>query len=126
MEFYAAGGLSQGQIKHLLHKEFPDYQILPKTISNAMQATKKNEDDLSDASLLVSHLQQRKIEDPVWLVNLELDKTGHLSRLFWMAPIQRKLYLHYHDVLLADTTTNTNHFKMVLCNFVIVDTENQS
>ena len=125
-EFYATAGLSRGQIRRLLHKEFPGYQIPPKTISNAMQAAKKDEDNLSDASLLVSHLQQRKIEDPMWFISLELDKTGQLSRLFWMAPIQRKLYLRYHDVLLADTTANTNRFKMALCNFVIVDTENRS
>lgn len=123
-KFYTEANLNRTQIQHLLLKEFPEKQFLPKTISNAMQIVKTDNDNKpSEAAALISHLQHCKEEDQSWFVEFDLDSTGHSRRLFWMTLLQRQLYQRYSDV---DATANTNRFKMTLCNFVIVDTNNRS
>ena len=38
-----------------------------------------------------------------------------------MSPVQRSLYESFHDVIILDTTSNTNQFQMILCVIVIID-----
>ena len=38
-----------------------------------------------------------------------------------MSPIQRELYVKYNDVVILDTTYNTNRFQMMLCIITIID-----
>jgi len=38
-----------------------------------------------------------------------------------MSPSQRDLYENFHDVVILDTTSNTNRFRMMLCVIIIID-----
>src|SRR5205814_395010 len=38
-----------------------------------------------------------------------------------MSPIQRELYSKYNDVVILDTTYNTNRFQMMLCIITVID-----
>src|ERR1043166_280511 len=38
-----------------------------------------------------------------------------------MSPIQRELYNQYNDVIIVDSTYNTNRFQMILCVITVVD-----
>ena len=38
-----------------------------------------------------------------------------------MSPIQRELYSKYNDVVILDTTYNTNRFQMMLCIIAVID-----
>jgi len=43
-----------------------------------------------------------------------------------MNPVQRELYLRYRDVVLNDSTAQTNRFNMPLNTFVVVDTNGKA
>ena len=38
-----------------------------------------------------------------------------------MSPIQRELYNKYNDIVIIDTTYNTNRFQMMLCIITVID-----
>ncbi len=38
-----------------------------------------------------------------------------------MSPTQKELYSKYNDVMIVDTTYNTNRFQMMLCIITIID-----
>src|SRR6185437_15710636 len=38
-----------------------------------------------------------------------------------MSPIQRELYSQYNEVVIVDSTYNTNRFQMILCIITVVD-----
>jgi hypothetical protein len=38
-----------------------------------------------------------------------------------MSPMQRELYSKYNDVIIVDTTYNTNRFQLMLCIITIID-----
>ena len=43
-----------------------------------------------------------------------------------MSPIQINLWLEYHDVILNDNTTKTNHYQMLLLLFLAIDNNTRS
>jgi hypothetical protein len=44
-----------------------------------------------------------------------------LISLLWISPIQRELYSKYNDVVIVDSTYNTNRFQMILCIVTVID-----
>src|SRR5947207_12926312 len=67
-------------------------------------------------------LMKWKDSDLLWVVKLRLDPVSRkLKSLLWMSPIQRELYSKYNDVLIIDTTYNTNRFQMMLCVIAVID-----
>ena len=38
-----------------------------------------------------------------------------------MSSIQKELYCRYNDIIIVDTTYNTNQFQMILCIIVVVN-----
>src|SRR3954447_3725411 len=38
-----------------------------------------------------------------------------------MSPTQRDLYTKYNDIMIFDTTYNTNRFQMMLCVIAVID-----
>jgi len=63
-----------------------------------------------------------KDSESLWVVKPCLDPSSRkLNRLLWMSPVQRALYESFHDVVILDTTSNTNQFQMMLCIIVIID-----
>ena len=36
-----------------------------------------------------------------------------------MSPLQRDLYEQFNDVVIMDTTSNTNRFQMILCIIIV-------
>jgi len=38
-----------------------------------------------------------------------------------MSPLQRDLYEPFNDVVIMDTTSNTNRFQMILCIIIVID-----
>ena len=60
--------------------------------------------------------------EPLWIVKSRLDPISRkLISLLWMSPIQRELYSRYNDVVVLDTTYNTNRFQMMLCIMTVID-----
>ncbi|CAB4403132.1 unnamed protein product [Rhizophagus irregularis] len=44
-----------------------------------------------------------------------------LVSLLWISPVQRELYNQYNDVVIVDSTYNTNRFQMILCVVTVID-----
>ena len=60
--------------------------------------------------------------EPLWIIKTRLDPLSRrLISLLWMSPIQRELYSKYNDVVIVDSTYNTNRFQMILCIITVVD-----
>src|ERR1043166_4606515 len=60
--------------------------------------------------------------EPLWIIKTRLDPVSRrLTSLLWMSPIQRELYSKYNDVVIVDTTYNTNRFQMMLCIITVID-----
>ena len=60
--------------------------------------------------------------EPLWVVKTRLDSISRrLISLLWMSPMQRELYSKHNDVVIVDSTYNTNRFQMILCIVTVID-----
>ncbi|CAB4415851.1 unnamed protein product [Rhizophagus irregularis] len=73
------------------------------------------DDGDSDASQMLQMLLNWKDLDLLWIVKPCLELFSRKSNnLLWMSPSQRNLYERFHDIVILDTTSNTNHG---FCNY---------
>ncbi|CAG8809532.1 10293_t:CDS:2, partial [Cetraspora pellucida] len=100
---------------------FPDLNFQDQDLANAIQKVKKTAEVNNDASILLTSLMQKILEDPRWVVDFELDQDNHLVRLLWMSSGQVDLWLKYYDVIVNDNTTKTNQYQMPLGIFIVID-----
>jgi hypothetical protein len=71
---------------------------------------------------MLQKLLEWKDLEPLWIVKLRLELISRkLSSLFWMSPVQRKLYSKYNDVVILNTIYNINRFQMMLCIITVID-----
>ncbi|PKY58326.1 hypothetical protein RhiirA4_480149 [Rhizophagus irregularis] len=76
----------------------------------------------SDASQMLQMLLNQKESDLLWIVKPRLEPSSRkLNYLLWMSPHQRFLYDNFHNVVILDTTSNTNWFQMMLCVIIVID-----
>ncbi|CAB4385824.1 unnamed protein product [Rhizophagus irregularis] len=117
------GRMDSGSIYPLLRHNYPDQPIHKKDLYNAVyQFCQKNNPGATDASQMLQQLLEWKDDEPLWIVKPRLDPISRkLSSLFWMSPVQRELYSKYNDVVILDTTYNTNRFQMMLCILTVID-----
>jgi hypothetical protein len=95
-----------------------------KAIENHMRKYKRGSSDVmgNQAMDLFRELINLKKQDPEWVVRHMLEQsTMRLDRVFWMAPEQRRLYIRYHDVVINDTTAQSNRFRMGLNVTAVID-----
>lgn len=122
-KYVIQGRMDTGSIYPLLKHDYPNHTIFKKDLYNAVYQfrCKNNPGDL-DASQMLQMLLDRKESDPLWIVKPRLESSSRkLNHLLWMSPVQRYLYESFHDVVILDTTSNTNRFQMMLCVIVIID-----
>jgi hypothetical protein len=75
----------------------------------------------SQSECLLSILNRKKLEEG-WICAADYYQ-DKLIRLFWMDPLMLELFRMYHDVVINDTTLQTNKLGMPLNCFVVVDCE---
>jgi hypothetical protein len=117
------GRMDSGSIYPLLKHDYPDQPIYKKDLYNAVyQFRQKSNPGDTDASQMLQKLLELKDLEPNWIVKPRLESVSRrLNSLFWMSPVQRELYSKYNDVVILDTTYNTNRFQMMLCIITVVD-----
>jgi hypothetical protein len=115
--------MDSGSIYPVLRHDYPDQPIHKKDLYNAVyQFRQKNNPGATDASQMLQQLLEWKDDEPLWIVKPRLDPISRkLSSLFWMSPVQRELYSKYNDVVILNTTYNTNRFQMMLCILTVID-----
>jgi len=121
-KYVIQGRMDSGSIYPLLKHDYPDQPIHKKDLYNVVyQFRQKNIPD-ADASQMLQQLLEWKDSEPLWIVKPRLEPVSRkLTSLFWMSPIQRELYSKYNDVVILDTTYNTNRFQMMLCIIAVID-----
>ena len=122
-KYVVQGRMDSGSIYPILEHDYPDHPIYRKDLYNAVcQIRRKNNPGEGDASKMLQLLLEWKDLDPLWIIKPCLDPVSRrLTSLLWMSPAQRELYSKFNDVVIVDTTYNTNRFQMMLCIITVVD-----
>ncbi|PKK55908.1 hypothetical protein RhiirC2_801189 [Rhizophagus irregularis] len=77
---------------------------------------------MGDASQMLHLLMDWKDLELLWIVKARLDPISRrLISLLWMSLTQRELYSKHNDIIIVDSTYNTNRFQMILCIVTIID-----
>ena len=110
---------------NLLVASYPGKVINKKDLSNAIQKYKKQmKPSKNDACQMLSNLYLKKEEDSLWIVKPQFEpEERRLNSLFWMFPDQIQAYGKYHDVVIIDSTSQTNQFDMILLLVTVVNND---
>lgn len=114
-------------LKRILRKKFPDQEIYDQDLYNMMHKFKTDALIKNDAIILYEQLVKLQQEDSNWYFNVDFEGVDNrLSRIFWMSPDQKHLWMRFHDVVLNDNTCKTNKYSMPLSIFIIIDSDQRS
>lgn len=127
MKDFAEAGISMPDTRKMLQSKNPGKFYHAKTITNNMAKFKRSPDPQSNQAMdLLMQLAELK-RDHGWYYSADIDQdTGELNRVFWMDPEQMALYRRYHDVIVNDSTAQTNTFGMPLNVTVVIDNSGAS
>lgn len=122
-KYVVQGRMDSTSIYPLLKHDYPNQPIHKRDLYNAVyQFRQKHNPGNGDASQMLQQLMDWKDLEPLWIIKTRLDPfSRRLTSLLWMSPIQRELYSKYNDVVIVDSTYNTNKFQMILCIVTVVD-----
>jgi hypothetical protein len=126
IQMCAAIGEGPQLAKKILQHKNPDSTFKVTEIQSRHKAYKKEAKPAvaSQTLQLLLLLSQRPFTPDTqngWYYKSMFDSENRLTRLFWMSPIQRQLYQRYHDVIVNDSTMQTNRLGLTLNCTVVVD-----
>lgn len=122
-----AGNLNARVQRQLLKAMNINKTVLSRDVHNEVQKVKKQKRQIEgDASALIKILQHDKECDPGMVLDWDVNEHNELTRVMWMSSNQVILWLKYHDVVVCDTTSATNRWKMPLLLLVVVDDHNRT
>nr|XP_011468484.1 PREDICTED: uncharacterized protein LOC105352638 [Fragaria vesca subsp. vesca] len=79
-----------------------------------------------DGDILYMHFQNEKEKDSFFVYKMESDEENKVTRCFWADSISRRAYSFYGDVVIFDTTYNTNRYGMIFAPFTGVNNHGQT
>ncbi|KAL2487098.1 Protein FAR1-RELATED SEQUENCE 5 [Abeliophyllum distichum] len=79
-----------------------------------------------DAETLIDHFTFEKEKNPNFVFDYETDDENKFVRCFWADCESRRSYAYFGDVVVFDTTYNTNRYSMVFGPFVGVNHHGQT
>ncbi|KAL2519513.1 Protein FAR1-RELATED SEQUENCE 5 [Abeliophyllum distichum] len=79
-----------------------------------------------DAETLIEHFTFEKEKNPNFVFDYETDDENKFVRCFWADCESRRSYAYFGDVVVFDTTYNTNKYSMVFGPFVGVNHHGQT
>ncbi|KAL6138384.1 hypothetical protein ACLB2K_063667 [Fragaria x ananassa] len=79
-----------------------------------------------DGDLLYMDFQNEKEKDSSFVYTIESDEEDRVKRCFWADSISRRPYSFYGDVVIFDTTYNTNRYGVIFAPFTGVNNYEQS
>ena len=79
-----------------------------------------------DGDLLYMHFENEKEKDPSFVYRMESDEEKKLTRCFWADSRSRRAYSFYGDVVIFDTTYNTNRYGMIFAPLTGVNNHGQT
>jgi hypothetical protein len=125
---FSYAGLRMSEARKMLQSKYPTRYFHGKTIRNVMYRVRADiSNHLNNRAMELTRLLNELARNEDWFVATDISKIdGRLNRVFWMDPEQRCLYRRYHDVVLNDTTAQTNPFGMPLNVTVVIDNSGAS
>lgn len=75
---------------------------------------------------MIEHLQEEKEINPSFYYAHKEDKDNKLTHVFWADGLARKAYHQFGDVLIFDTTYDTNAYRLVFAPFTGINHHGQS
>ncbi|KAK1262793.1 Protein FAR-RED IMPAIRED RESPONSE 1 [Acorus gramineus] len=79
-----------------------------------------------DAQMFVDSFKEKAAINPSFYFAYELDEENRLTHCFWADGGARKAYAHFGDVVVFDTTYDTNQYSMIFAPFTGVNHHFQS
>ncbi|KAI8559418.1 hypothetical protein RHMOL_Rhmol04G0172300 [Rhododendron molle] len=79
-----------------------------------------------DTNMLYEKFEIEKEKNPNFVSSFMQDDKGRLSRCFWANAISRKSYYYFGDVVVFDTTYNTNRYSLVFAPILGVNHHGQT
>jgi hypothetical protein len=109
-KYVVQGRMDSMSIYPLLKHDYPNQHIHKRDLYNAVyQFRQKHNPGDGDASHMLQMLMDWKDSEPLWIIKTRLDPISRrLVSLLWMSPIQKELYSQYNDVVIVNSTYNTN------------------
>ncbi|XP_060673938.1 protein FAR1-RELATED SEQUENCE 5-like [Ziziphus jujuba] len=89
------------------------------------EAKVRNELRGQDAELLKEYFLTEQEKDPCFFFKIDVDDDGKLKRCFWADSVSRRAYGCFGDVVVFDTTYNTNQYGMIFAPLVGVNNHGQ-
>ncbi|GAB2277654.1 hypothetical protein Dimus_039239 [Dionaea muscipula] len=79
-----------------------------------------------DADLLYEHFQMEKERNDGFTFAIEKDDEGRITHCFWADATARKSYKYFGDVVVFDTTYNTNRYSLIFVPILGVNHHRQT
>lgn len=76
------------------------------------------QDDVRKTMELFQHISKT---DPDFMFSMQLDEDNRIKSLMWCSGRSRRMYSHFGDVVMFDTTYQTNFYDMSFAMFVGVN-----
>ena len=86
----------------------------------------RNELKGHDADMLYEHFQSEKEKNSSFFYSIKAGCDDRITHCFWADAICRQAYKFYGDVIVFDTTYNTNRYSMIFAPFVGVNNHGQT
>lgn len=119
IETFGQANIRTSQLMSVLEIESGGLQnigCIERDIRNEI-GTIRQERKLHDAQLLIEHFRDMKELNPSFYYAFEEDEEGRLKHCFWADGLSRKAYHHFGDVVVFDTTYDTNEYSLVFAPF---------
>ncbi|XP_058217039.1 protein FAR1-RELATED SEQUENCE 5-like [Rhododendron vialii] len=79
-----------------------------------------------DANMLYEHFERKKAKNPGFMFTFERDDEDRMTHCFWADATSRKLYQYFGDVVVFDTTYNTNKYCLIFAPLLGVNHHGQT
>ncbi|XP_004292126.1 PREDICTED: protein FAR1-RELATED SEQUENCE 5-like [Fragaria vesca subsp. vesca] len=79
-----------------------------------------------DGDMLYEYFLHEKEKDPSFIFKIEADNENRITRIFWADAISRRSYKFFGDVVIFDTTYNTNTYSLIFAPLVGVNNHGQT
>ncbi|XP_058202727.1 protein FAR1-RELATED SEQUENCE 5-like [Rhododendron vialii] len=82
--------------------------------------------DGHDANMLYEYFETEKVKNDGFTYTIEKDDEGRMTNCFWADATARKSYQYFGDVVVFDTTYNTNRYSMIFAPILGVNHHRQT
>ena len=87
---------------------------------------KRNDMKGHDADMLHEYLKLEQGKNPSFMFKIEADEEQKITHCFWADATSRRAYSFYGDVIIFDTTYNTNRYGLIFAPLMGVNNHSQT